>query len=136
MDYKLELIVVPVSDVERSKSFYIEKAGFDLNSDYSAGDDFRVVQLNPPGSPCSIALMRNLERSGGVKGLHLIVTDIGAARAELSSHGLDISEPFHFEEGQQMSGVDPNHTDYGSFLSFNDPDGNGWMVQEVGYSKS
>ena len=131
MDWKLELIVVPVSDVDRAKTFYIENAGFELDVDHSAGDDFRVVQLTPPGSACSIAVMRNLERSGSVQGLQLIVSDIEAARAELTGRGTEVSELFHFGEGGQLPGPDPERADYNSFLSFRDPDGNGWMVQEV-----
>ena len=135
MDWKLELIVIPVSDVDRTKTFYIETAGFNLHVDHSAGDDFRVVQLTPPGSACSIAIMRNEERAGSVQGLHLIVSDIDAARAELAGRGADVSEPFHFEEGKRVSGPDPERSDYNSFLAFSDPDGNGWMVQEVGYTR-
>jgi predicted enzyme related to lactoylglutathione lyase len=135
MDWKLELIVVPVSDVDRAKTFYIENAGFNLHVDHSAGDHFRVVQLTPPGSACSIAIMRNAERAGSVQGLHLIVSDIDAARAELAGNGADVSEPFHFEEGKQVPGPDPERSDYNSFLAFSDPDGNGWMVQEVGYNR-
>jgi catechol 2,3-dioxygenase-like lactoylglutathione lyase family enzyme len=132
MDWKLELIVVPVSDVDRAKTFYIENAGFELHVDHSAGDDFRVVQLTPPGSACAIAVMRNGARSGSVQGLHLIVPDIEAARAELIGRGTAVSELFHFEEGRQVQGPDPGRADYNSFLSFSDPDGNGWMVQEAG----
>jgi predicted enzyme related to lactoylglutathione lyase len=131
MDWKLELIVVPAADVDRAKTFYIEQAGFDLLVDHSAGDDFRVVQLTPPGSACSIAIMRNPERAGSVQGLHLIVSDIDLARAELIERGMEVSELFHFGEGGQVAGPDPNRGDYNSFLSFSDPDGNGWMVQEV-----
>jgi catechol 2,3-dioxygenase-like lactoylglutathione lyase family enzyme len=131
MDWKLELIVVPAADVDRAKTFYIEQAGFDLLVDHSAGDDFRVVQLTPPGSACSIAIMRNPERAGSVQGLHLIVSDIDLARAELIERGMEVSELFHFGEGGQVAGHDPNRGDYNSFLSFSDPDGNGWMVQEV-----
>jgi catechol 2,3-dioxygenase-like lactoylglutathione lyase family enzyme len=131
MDWKLELIVVPVADVDRAKAFYIEQAGFDLHVDHSAGDDFRVVQLTPPGSACSIAVMRNAQRAGAVQGLHLIVADLDTARAELAARGMDVSGPFHFEDGKQLPGPDPERSDYNSFLSFEDPDGNGWMVQEV-----
>ena len=134
MDWKLELIVVPVSDVDRAKTFYIEQAGFELHVDHSAGDDFRVVQLTPPGSACSIAIMRNAQRAGSVQGLHLIVSDIDAARAEFVGRGTKVSELFHFEEGRQVPGPDPMRSDYNSFLSFSDPDGNGWMVQEVGHT--
>jgi len=132
VDWKLELVVLPVSDVDRAKAFYTEMAGFRLDVDHSAGDDFRVVQLTPPGSACSITLMRNTESAGSVRGLHLIVSDIETARAELVERGMDVSEIFHFESGTQASGPDPQRSDHGSFLSFGDPDGNSWLVQEVG----
>jgi catechol 2,3-dioxygenase-like lactoylglutathione lyase family enzyme len=135
MDWKLELVVVSVSNVDRAKAFYMENAGFDLNVDHSAGEDFRVVQLTPPGSACSIAVMKNTERAGAAHGLHLVVTDIETARAELVERGVEVSEFFHFEPSGQVPGLDPDRQDYGSFLSFNDPDGNGWLVQEVGRTK-
>ncbi|MEA2207661.1 MAG: hypothetical protein QOF54_138 [Solirubrobacteraceae bacterium] len=131
MDWKLELIVVPVADVDRAKSFYIDDAGFDLLVDHSAGEDFRVVQLNPPGSACSIAVMKQPDRAGAVKGLHLTVEDLDAARAELLARGVLVSEMFHFGAGGQQDGPDPERRDYNSFFSFEDPDGNGWQVQEV-----
>ena len=131
MDWKLELVVIPVSDIDRAKDFYIDKAGFRLDVDHSAGEDFRVVQLTPPGSACSITLMRNAEVPGSVRGLHLVVPDIEAAHAELAGRGTEVSEIFHFEAGQQLPGPDPARGDYNSFLSFSDPDGTGWMVQEV-----
>ncbi|HEV3281017.1 MAG TPA: VOC family protein [Acidimicrobiales bacterium] len=131
MDWKLELIVVPVSDMDKAKRFYVENAGFHLDVDHSAGDDFRVIQLTPPGSACSVTLMKN-SSAGSLQGLHLIVDDIEAARDQLVERGVDSSEVFHFGEGGQIPGPDPDRSDYGSFLSFNDPDGNGWLVQEVG----
>jgi catechol 2,3-dioxygenase-like lactoylglutathione lyase family enzyme len=131
MDWKLELIIVPVSDIDVAKSFYLDQAGFRLDVDHRAGEDFRVVQLTPPGSACSITLMRNREAPGSLQGLHLVVPDIEAARRELVGREMDVSEPFHFDAGGQQSGVDPNRADYNSFLSFHDPDGNGWLVQEV-----
>ncbi|HTB70384.1 MAG TPA: VOC family protein [Solirubrobacteraceae bacterium] len=131
MDWKLELIVVPATDVDRAKAFYIDRVGFDLHVDHSAGEDFRVVQLTPPGSACSIAVMKQPDRAGAVKGLHLIVGDIDAARAELLERGVDVSEVFHFDERGQTPGHDPERRDYNSFFSFDDPDGNGWLVQEV-----
>ena len=131
MDWKLELVVVPVSDVDRAKAFYMDQAGFHLDVDHSAGEDFRVVQLTPPGSACSIALMRNEEAPGSLNGLQLVVPDIEAARDELAGRGVDVSEVFHFEEGQQRAGADPARANYNSFLSFADPDGTGWMVQEA-----
>lgn len=131
MDYKLELIVMPVADMDRAKAFYSERVGFHVDVDHRGGGDFRVIQLTPPGSACSITLMRNPERAGAVQGLHLVVQDIEAARAELVSRNVEISEPFHFGAQGRRPGLDPDRRTYGSFASFNDPDGNGWMVQEV-----
>jgi catechol 2,3-dioxygenase-like lactoylglutathione lyase family enzyme len=133
MDWKLELVVVPVSDVDRAKDFYIEKAGFKLDVDHRRGEKFRVVQLTPPGSACSISIGTGVTSAapGSVKGLHLVVSDIEAARAELVERGTDVSEIFHFGASGQTPGLDPQRADYGSFLTFSDPDGNHWMVQEV-----
>ena len=135
MDWKLELIVVPVADVDRAKSFYTDKLGFKLEVDRRMSETFRVVQMTPPGSACSIAIMRN-ESPGTLKGLHLIVSDIEAARAELLEHGAEVSDFFHFDaSGRQVAGPEPERRDYNSFLSFSDPDGNAWLVQEVGRAK-
>jgi catechol 2,3-dioxygenase-like lactoylglutathione lyase family enzyme len=131
MDFKLELVIIPVTDVDRAKDFYLERAGFRLDVDHRAGEDFRIVQFTPPGSACSVTLMRNPDAAGSVQGLHLIVTDIDAARAELTGRGLDASEVFHFGAEGQTPGPDPQRASYNSFLSFTDPDGNGWLVQEV-----
>jgi catechol 2,3-dioxygenase-like lactoylglutathione lyase family enzyme len=131
VDWKLELVVVPVSDLDRAKAFYIDQAGFNLDVDHRAGEDFRVVQLTPPGSACSITIMSGSHSPGSLQGLHLVVSDIDAAHAELTDRGTDVSEIFHFEAGSQRPGPDPAHGDYESFFSFSDPDGNGWMVQEV-----
>jgi catechol 2,3-dioxygenase-like lactoylglutathione lyase family enzyme len=131
MDWKLELIVVPATDVDRAKEFYVEKAGFEVLVDVSPGDKFRVVQLNPPGSACAIAIMHVPERAGKVQGLHLVVQDIEAARTELLGRGMRPSEPFHFAGGVQTDGLHPERSDYQSFFSFEDPDGNVWLVQEV-----
>jgi len=130
VDWKLEL-VVPVADVDRATAFSMEQAGFRLDVDHRAGDESRVVQLTPPGSACSIALMRNTGAPGSLQGLHLVVPGIEAARAELAGRGADVSEVYHFESGNQVDGPDPGRADYGSILSFGDPDGNGWLVQEV-----
>jgi predicted enzyme related to lactoylglutathione lyase len=130
MDWKLELIVLPVSDVDRAKAFYSEQAGFAVDVDVTVGENMRIVQLTPPGSACSVTLMHN-DNAGTVQGLHLVVNDIDAARADLVGRGADVSEAYHFADGVQTSGPDPEHRDYGSFLSFSDPDGNGWVVQEV-----
>jgi catechol 2,3-dioxygenase-like lactoylglutathione lyase family enzyme len=131
MDWKLELIVVPATDVDRAKAFYTDQVGFDLIVDHGAGEDFRVVQLNPPGSSCAIAVMKQPERAGSLLGLHLIVTDIDAARSELDERKVAVSELFHFGNEGKMAGPDPDRRDYNSFFSFEDPDGNGWLVQEV-----
>ena len=136
MDWSLELVVVPVSDVDRAKAFYMDKAGFDLLVDHRAGDDFRVVQLTPPGSACAIAIMRNTEMvPGSLHGLHLIVSDIDAARAQLVARGTDVGEMFHMGAGGQAPGPDPERQSYNSFFPFNDPDGNTWLVQEVRRAK-
>lgn len=132
MDYKLELVIIPVTDVDRAKSFYVDNAGFHLDVDHSAGEDFRIVQVTPPGSACSITLMRNAEAAGSVHGLHLVVSDIDAAHADLTSRGVDVSDPFHFGPAGQTPGHHPARERYGTFLSFSDPDGNTFLVQEVG----
>ncbi len=132
MDWKLELIVVPTVDLDRAKDFYIENAGFKLLVDHSAGEDFRVIQLQPPGSACAIALMKNSERAGSLQGLHLVVTNIDTAHAEITARGTEASELLHFDDGRQVLGADPAHGDYNTFFTFSDRDGNGWMVQEVG----
>ena len=133
MDIKLELVVVPVSDVDRAVDFYVEKAGFNLDGDHGAGENFRVVQLTPPGSACSIAVGIGISpvAPGTYQGLHLVVEDIEKAIAELSEKGVEIGEPFHFGEAGQTTGLDPNRADYGTFATFSDPDGNGWLLQEV-----
>jgi predicted enzyme related to lactoylglutathione lyase len=132
VNYTLELIVIPVSDIDRAKAFYLDQAGFTLDVDHSAGEDFRVVQLTPPGSACSIALMRNQPNPpGSAQGLHLCVSDIDAARAELVGRGTEVSEVFHFGAGGQVPGPDPERGNYNSFATFSDPDGNGWLLQEV-----
>ena len=133
MDWKLELVIVPVSDVDRAKKFYTEQLGFREDVDHRAGDSFRVVQLTPPGSACSITIGTGLTKAapGTYQGTHLVVTDIEAARAELVERGVAVSEPFHFTAQGQQTGLEPNRADYGTFLSLEDPDGNGWTVQEV-----
>ena len=130
MDFKLELVIIPVTDVDKAKDFYLDGAGFRLDVDHRAGEDFRIVQLTPPGSACSITLMRNAEAAGSLQGLQLVVSDIDAAWAELAGRGVDVSDVFHFEQGKQLPGPDPARADFNSFLAFSDPDGTGWMVQE------
>ena len=138
MDLKLELVLVPVSDVDRAKAFYTEKAGFNLDVDHRAGDDFRVVQMTPPGSACSISIGKGITKAapGSVEGLHLVVSDIVAARAELAERGVDVSEVRHLESGAWVPGPNPERRDYESFAGFRDPDGNSWVLQEVRRSES
>ena len=133
MDYTLELVVVPVSDVDRAKAFYLDRMGFKLEVDSSHGPDFRVVQLTPPGSACSIAIGTGIGQMapGSLSGLHLCVDDIVAARAELVGRGVEPSEPFHFGAAGQTTGVDPERQSYATFMTLQDPDGNTWLVQEV-----
>jgi catechol 2,3-dioxygenase-like lactoylglutathione lyase family enzyme len=133
MEYRFELVVIPVSDVDRAKAFYTETLGWNLDVDHRAGESFRVVQLTPPGSACSITIGTGVSQvaPGTYQGLHLIVNDIEAARAELVERGLEISEPFHFGAEGQTPGLHPERADYGTYLSFSDPDGNGWLIQEV-----
>jgi catechol 2,3-dioxygenase-like lactoylglutathione lyase family enzyme len=134
VDFKYELTVVPVSDVDRAKEFYEQKLGFSVDVDHRAGESFRVVQLTPPGSACSIAIGTAISSAqpGAYQGMHLVVTDIEAARDELAGRGVEVGEPFHFGAEGQTSGLHPGRADYGTFVSFADPDGNGWLVQEVG----
>jgi len=119
MDWKLELVAVPVSDVDRAKAFYTEKAGFNADHDHRVSDEIRFVQLTPPGSACSIALGTGLvaSRPGSVQGLQLVVSDVNAAREELAERGVEVSDVQEF--------------DWGSFVFFSDPDGNGWAVQQL-----
>jgi catechol 2,3-dioxygenase-like lactoylglutathione lyase family enzyme len=119
MDYKLELVAVPVSDVDRAKAFYTEKAGFNADHDHTVTEDLRFVQLTPPGSACSIAIGSGITEMppGSVQGLQLVVSDIEAARAELSGRGVDVGDIQDFP--------------WGRFLFFKDPDGNGWAVQAI-----
>jgi catechol 2,3-dioxygenase-like lactoylglutathione lyase family enzyme len=135
VDMKLELILLPVTEVDRAKAFYVDKAGFTLDVDHQPSDDFRVVQLTPPGSACSITIGLGLTTAspGSIKGIHLVVTDIEAARAELVERGVEVSEIRHLEDGQWQRGAHPERRDYESFAEFNDPDGNTWTLQERGH---
>jgi len=142
VDQKLEVVVIPVADVDRAKEFYLG-LGWRLDADRAAGDSFRIVQLTPPGSDCSIQFGTGLTSGapGSAQDLYLIVSDIEAARAELVTHGVEASEVFH--EGApgarfttdgtngRLSGRAPDDASYGSFVSFRDPDGNGWLFQEI-----
>jgi predicted enzyme related to lactoylglutathione lyase len=136
MDLKLELVVVPVSDVDRAKIFYSEKVGFSEDVDTRVSDEMRVVQLTPPGSACSIGIGTGITDAapGSVRGLHLVVSDIETTRAELVERGMDVSEIRHFESSTWVPGPDPQRRDYSSYADFSDPDGNTWVLQEVGRS--
>ena len=141
MDFKLEVVVLPVSDVDRAKAFY-EKVGFRLDIDYIGDEEgFRVIQFTPPGSACSVIFGDGITEAvaGSTKGLQLVVTDIEAAHEELTGRGVEVSEVFHDAGGifhhagsaNRASGPAPAPGDYGSFISFEDPDGNSWFVQQV-----
>jgi catechol 2,3-dioxygenase-like lactoylglutathione lyase family enzyme len=129
MDLTLELVVVPVTDVDRAKAFYSEQCGFVVDVDQTMGDDFRVVQLTPPGSACSISVGKGLSKSepGSSQGLQLCVTDIDAARVELVGRGLDVTPVRHIDNGEWIDG---HGGPWNSFMFFSDPDGNGWAIQE------
>jgi catechol 2,3-dioxygenase-like lactoylglutathione lyase family enzyme len=145
VDMKLEVVVIPVADVDRAKSFY-SNLGWRLDADFAGGDGWRVVQFTPPGSGCSVIFGKNVTAAapGSARGLYLIVSDIEAAREELLGRGVDVSEVFHdagdahagadepFLFGRlRVSGPDPERRSYRSYTSFRDPDGNGWLLQEV-----
>ncbi len=145
VDMKFEIVVIPVSDIDRAKRFY-GGLGWRLDADFAAGDDFRVIQFTPPGSGCSVIFGKNVTAAapGSAQGLYLIVSDIKAARDELLGRGVEISEVFHgagdvyvgtdepYLFGRiRVGGPDPEHRSYRSYASFSDPDGNGWLFQEV-----
>jgi catechol 2,3-dioxygenase-like lactoylglutathione lyase family enzyme len=145
IELKLEIVVIPVSDVDRAKAFYA-KLGWRLDADFASGDDYRVIQFTPPGSGCSVIFGTNVTGTapGSARGLYLIVSDLEAARKDLLARGVDVSAPFH-DAGDvrigpdepylfgrvRVSGPDPEHRSYRSFASFSDPDGNGWLLQEI-----
>ena len=145
VDMKFEIVVIPVSDVDRAKEFYGGKLGWRLDADFDDGKGFRVLQFTPPGSGCSVIFGKNVTAAapGSAQGLYLIVSDIEAARKELIGRGVEVSETFHnagvyagpdepYLFGRvRVSGPDPKHGSYRSFASFRDPDGNGWLFQEV-----
>jgi len=145
VDMKFEVVVIPVSDVDRAKEFYA-RLGWRLDADYDSGKHFRVIQFTPPGSGCSIIFGKNITPAapGSSQGLYLIVSDIESARAELQRRGVEVSEVFHDEAGvydgtdepylfgkHRVTGPDPDHRSYRSFVSFHDPYGNGWLFQEI-----
>ena len=139
-DLKLEVVVIPVSDVDRAKRFY-ENLGWRPDADFAHGDDWRLVQMTPPGSPCSVMFGKGFTTAapGSVQGTFVVVDNVAAARAELIGHGVNVSEVFHFDgmllraagTKGRVSGPDPEGRPYLSFASFSDPDGNSWLLQEV-----
>jgi catechol 2,3-dioxygenase-like lactoylglutathione lyase family enzyme len=132
MDYKLELVLLPVADVDKAKAFYAEQMGFHLDVDHRSGDEFRVVQLSPPGSACAVSFGTGLSDAapGSVRGTHLVVTDIEAARAELVERGVPVGDIRHMTPEGWQPGPDPAHSPFASFADFADPDGNTWVLQE------
>jgi catechol 2,3-dioxygenase-like lactoylglutathione lyase family enzyme len=134
VDLKLEVVVIPVADVDRAKRFY-EGLGWRLDADFPGPDNWRVVQMTPPGSPCSIQFGKGITTAapGSAQNLYLVVSDIEAARADLIGRGADVSEAFHYAAfgGPRVSGREPNGRSYGSYASFSDPDGNSWLLQEI-----
>jgi predicted enzyme related to lactoylglutathione lyase len=138
-EFRLEVVVLPVSDVDRAKEFYIG-LGWRLDADVVPGEDLRLVQVTPPGSGCSIQFGTNMTSAapGSAKSLYLIVLDIEAAREELLARGADVSDVFHegtlgdrFHDPGRVTGPAPEHRTYGTFATFSDPDGNGWLLQEI-----
>ena len=138
-DLKLEVVAIPVSDVDRAKRFY-ESLGWRLDADFARGDDWRLVQMTPPGSPCSVMFGKGFTPAapGSVQGTFLVVDDLEAARAQLTGQGVEVSDVFHFRDNLltvggkgRVPGPDPEGRSYFSFISFNDPDGNGWLLQQV-----
>jgi catechol 2,3-dioxygenase-like lactoylglutathione lyase family enzyme len=132
MNMKIEVVQLPVADVERAKEFY-ERAGFVCDTDHQPNDDFRIVQLTPPGSACSVLFGKGIPQGepGAVQGTYLVVEDLAAARDWLIDAGIDVSEPFHFGLDGQTPGLSPNRGPYESFATFADPDGNSWLMQEI-----
>ena len=132
LDMKLEVVVIPVADVDRAKRFY-GSLGWRLDADIARGEEFRVVQFTPPGSPCSIHVGKGVTSAapGSAQNVYLVVSDIEAARAELVARGVEVSEVFHNTREGRVSGPDPQRRTYASLASFRDPDGNSWLLQEI-----
>jgi len=142
MNFSIEVITLPVSDVDSALRFYVDRVGFTLDVDYAPSDAFRVVQLTPPGSGCSIQIGNGLTNApaGSIRNIYLVVTDLEAARNRLLKRGIEVSPirhkvPIDAWDGGFAAGLDPAHRDYASFADFSDPDGNRWVLQERGYRK-
>jgi catechol 2,3-dioxygenase-like lactoylglutathione lyase family enzyme len=138
MDWRLELVSIPVTDVDRAKAFYTDKAGFTADHDHAVTDELRFVQLTPPGSACSMTIGKGITTAepGSYRGTHLVVSDIVAAREELVSRGVEVGDIRHMGATGWAPGPDPEHRDYASFADFADPDGNTWVLQEVRVGKT
>ena len=137
MNGTIELILLPVSDVDRAKQFYVDTCGFEVIVDHAPNEHFRIVQCQPSGSSCSIGFGIGLQldtEPGSVRGIHVMVSDVVAAREELAARGVEIDPVIHFNaDGTSGEGPQPDRADYGSFAHFRDPDGNSWLLQERGY---
>jgi len=144
MNLKLEVLAIPVSDMDRAKKFYQEKLGFRLDADFDVAGfekllgfkpplppDFRVIQLTPPGSACSIQFGRTTAKPGSAQGNFLVTDDIEATRAELVRRGVEVSEPYYLGRNGQVKGVQPEHQSYSTYMDLKDPDGNSWLIQEI-----
>jgi catechol 2,3-dioxygenase-like lactoylglutathione lyase family enzyme len=138
MDGKIELVLLPVADVDRAKQFYVDACGFELIVDHAPNEHFRIVQCQPTGSACAIGFGIGIQLDqapGTVKGLHLMVTDVVEARDELGERGVEVQPVIHFlPDGTSHEGTHPDRADYGSFAHFADPDGNSWLLQERGFA--
>lgn len=137
IDMRIEVVMVPVTDVDRAKAFY-ERVGFNLDVDHKASEEFRVVQLTPPGSSCSVTFGVGVGAGdpGALKGTHLVVSDMAAAVDELANRGIEVQPVRHMTPDGWTDGPDPEHANYNTFSGFEDPDGNTWIIQEVGYGLS
>ena len=138
MNGKIELLLLPVEDVDRAKEFYVERCGFELIVDHAPNESFRIVQCQPPGSACAIGFGTGIQLDtapGSVRGIHVMVTDIVGARDDLVSRGVDVDPVINFgADGVQHDGPHPDRADYNSFAAFRDPDGNSWLLQERGFA--
>jgi catechol 2,3-dioxygenase-like lactoylglutathione lyase family enzyme len=133
-EWRLEVVAIPVSDVDRAKHFYVDTLGWRLDADFNVNENFWVVQVTPPGSLCSVHFGKGITAAapGSIDHMYLVVSDLEAARTELAGRGVDVSEIFHLLPGEAPKpGLDPQRSTYASYASFEDPDGNQWLIQEI-----
>jgi catechol 2,3-dioxygenase-like lactoylglutathione lyase family enzyme len=133
-EWRLEVVAIPVADVDRAKDFYVNRLGWRLDADFNINENTWLVQVTPPGSPCSVHFGKGVTAAapGSIDHTFLVVSDIEAARAELVGRGVEVSELFHMLPGEEPKpGLDPRRGTYGSYATFNDPDGNQWLIQEI-----